>query len=156
MQRTGREPNRSWNRLNQERGFTLMELMIVVVIAGLLAAMAYPHYTVHVQRGRRAEAHSALLDAQQFMERYYAAQSRYTSVSGAPPALPRRLQTVPQGSTSDAARYVLSVSEVTANSYTLQAELSPGQDDPCGHLTLTHTGTKGRTAEAMSVQDCWR
>ncbi len=139
-----------------ENGFTLMELMIVVIIVGVLAAMAYPHYTAYVQRGHRAEAHSALLDAQQFMERYYAAQGRYTSASGEPPALPLRLQTVPQGSTNDMVRYVLSVSEVTVSSYTLQAELSSGQEDSCGHLTLTHTGVKGRAGEAMSVQDCWR
>ncbi|MEO8022846.1 type IV pilin protein [Polaromonas sp.] len=134
-------------------GFTLLELMIVVAIVGILAAVALPSYSEHVRRGNRAEATSALLEARQFMERYYAANSRYTTSADVNPALPARLQTLPPGG---AARYTLSV-EATVNSYTLTAVPSGGMAvDKCGSLSVTHTGVKGKSGAGLSVADCWR
>lgn len=137
-------------------GYTLIELMVVVLIVGILAAVAYPAYTQHVRRAHRAEARAALQDAQQYMERYYAAYQRYTTQADQPPTLPRRLRTVPEGATVEAARYQLSVSEAQADAYTLTATPAPGWDEACGSLTLTHTGLKGRTGTVLSVPDCWR
>ena len=132
-------------------GFTLIELMIAIAIVGILASLAYPSYVQHVQRGHRVEARTALLEAQQFMERFYAANSRYTTDTAGTtsPSLPTRLQNVP----ADSPRYTLSVN-ASVNAYTLTATTTVS--DGCGNLTLTHTGVKGRSGSGMSVQDCWK
>jgi type IV pilus assembly protein PilE len=134
------------------RGFTLIELMIVVAIVGILAAIALPSYTEYIKRGDRSSARTALLDAQQFMERFYAANSRYTTdeagTTGA--TLPARLQAVP----NETPKYDLAVSASTVNSYTLTA--TPRRTDKCGNLTLTNTGVKGRSETGPSIQECWK
>lgn len=132
-------------------GFTLIELMIVLAIVGILAMVAYPSYMESVKRGQRSSARTSLLEAQQFMERFYAANSRYTTdeAGSVSPTLPARLLAVP----AEAPRYNLSV-VATLNGYTLTA--TPIGTDICGDLTLTHTGVKGRSASEPTVAECWR
>ena len=138
-------------------GFTLIELMIVIAIVGVLSAVAYPSYTESVKRSDRSAARAALLETQQFMERFYAANSRYSKPKVSPvtdditpPVLPTRLQSVPEGSP----KYDLTVSAAAVNSYSLTA--TPRGTDKCGNLTLTNTGVKGRSATGPSIQECWR
>ena len=64
------------------RGFTLIELMIVVAIVAVLASLAYPSYTRYVKRGQRAGAQVALNEAAQFMQRYYSANNAYDRKPG--------------------------------------------------------------------------
>ena len=58
-------------------GFTLLELIVVVAIVGLLAAIAYPGYQEHVRKGQRAEVSGLLLDNAQRLEHHYASTGSY-------------------------------------------------------------------------------
>ncbi len=62
----------------QSRGFTLIELMVVVVIVGILAAIAYPSYSAAVKRSRRADAAALLTSVMQAQERYRSNRNAYT------------------------------------------------------------------------------
>lgn len=140
--------------LFRAKGMTLIELMTVLLILGLLVGLAWPSYQSHVRRAYRTEAMAALLEAQQFMERLHAVNGRYTTETGAAPALPARLQKLPaQGEL----RYVLSLYEVTALRFTLKAEPRGAMaDDACGSLTLDNTGLRGRSGSGLTLAQCWR
>jgi len=138
-------------------GFSLIELLVVLVIMGIFSAIALPSYTQHVRRGHRVEAVAALLEAQHFMERYYSAHGRYdgtAEIPGKPPDLPLRLQGIPNGPDQ---RYQLKLASVKVNSYELKAEAVGSMvNDKCGTLTLNQAGLKGLTGSDLSPADCWR
>ena len=70
-------------------GFTLIELMVVVAVIGILAAIAYPAYTDSVAKGKRGEARAAVTDLLQQQERYFTQMNTYeTFSSGTPGSLP--------------------------------------------------------------------
>lgn len=66
-------------RPSRHQGFSLIELMVAVVIAGILAAVAYPAYTTQMQRARRADAVAALTTVMQAQERHRSNVSDYAS-----------------------------------------------------------------------------
>ena len=131
-------------------GFTLIELMITVAIVGILAAIALPSYLSYVQRGDRAAARAGMLEAQQFMERFYASNNTFAVAT-----LPTRLVNIPIG----ASKYTISVDNLAANTFTLTATPTTTLSK-CGNLTLTHTGVKGvsipSTPSAADIAACWR
>ena len=55
------------HRPTAARGFTLIELMIVVAVVAILASVAYPSYVSQVRKGRRADAETVLLQAEQYI-----------------------------------------------------------------------------------------
>lgn len=73
-------------RINAERGFTLIEVMITVAIVAILAAVAYPSYLDQIAKGKRSECRSGALQTMQQEERYFGQYNTYIAAS-APPAV---------------------------------------------------------------------
>ena len=68
--------------MRRQQGFTIIELMIVVVVIAVLSAIALPSYTDYITRSKFAEAHAHLSDLRVKMEQYYLDNRRYSSTTG--------------------------------------------------------------------------
>ena len=139
-------------RILRNKGFTLIELMIVVVIVGILAAVALPAYTSYMAKGKRADARATLLEGAQFMERLYSARSTYNDNLGV--TFPQRLKVSPAGAPAGSVNYNVSVTWASGTGFTLVA--TPIQADDCGALQLTSTGVKTRQGTGLSDAECWK
>lgn len=135
------------NQAKQQKGFTLIELMITVAIIAILAAIGYPLYESQSRKGKRTEAIAALTTAQAEMERYYLNQgSGSGSYLGAAPST---LGLTQSGS------YNVTIGNVAAETYTLTATPQGGQaNDPCGTFSIDQSGLKAVTGS--TVEACWR
>lgn len=146
------------NRTSNPAGFTLVELLVVLMIVAVLTAIAYPGYARHVERARRSAARAVLLEAAQFMERYYSARNSYvldpTQTPLQAPTLPDALQFAPAGAGRAQASHAVTVDSVSATEYKLKAV--PLLGDPCGDLTLDSRGLRDRSATGLTVEACWR
>jgi len=130
-------------------GFTLIELMIVVAIVAVTAAIALPSYQSQIQKTRRGVAQADLVELAAFMQRFYTENNRFDEDRAAVDVgLP--FDESPQDGADK--YYDLSLTAVARASYTLSAVPKGGQsDDPCGTLTLAHTGAKTHS----SGSECW-
>lgn len=139
------------------RGFTLVELMIVIAIIGILGAVAYPSYTSNVARGRRADAQKTLLEASQFMQRYYVANNSYADSNGKPPALPGTLTNTKTGSGGTV--YDVAVTAADQQGYTIKATPNSAglmARDECGTFVLESSGRRSLEGSSKTAGECWR
>jgi len=126
------------------RGFTLIELMIVVAVVGILAAFAYPSFVEFLKRGYRTDARAVLMEAAHTLQRSYSVKNTYAGV-----ALPANLTRSPENGTQ---RYTISITSQTATDFQVQA-VPNFADDDCGTLTLTAAGVRGAAGD---VDKCWK
>jgi type IV pilus assembly protein PilE len=160
-------PRQDRSRARLDRGFTLIELMITMVIAAILLSIAIPAYTQYVLTSHRTDAKSALVDLASLEERYFSTQNTYTSIpsqlgytGGAVPfsvgsgyynitAITVIAATPPASTTSVGAPASYSIT-ATAIGYQLK-------DTACATFTITSGGvqtaaTNGGTANNTT---CW-
>jgi prepilin-type N-terminal cleavage/methylation domain len=127
----------------REAGFTLVELMIVVVVATILAAIAYPAYTNQVRKSRRADAQAVLVAFGNAMERYFTTNVTYlgAATGGANTGAPRIFAT--EAPLDGSIKYYdLTIQGATATTYTLRAT-PKGTQVGDGILELTGAGFRG-------------
>jgi len=131
------------------KGFTLMELMIVIAVVGILAAIAIPAYSDYVTRSKRADAKNALLAFQLEQEKFRANNPTYATAASL--GLP---------SNSPDGHYTIGLSGVggLATTYDLIATPNASQNDPqCSVLTIDENNNRGATGNAPDpVATCWQ
>lgn len=134
--------------LSRNRGFTLIELMIVLVVMSILATIAIPSYQSSIRKSRRADAQAALAEMYIRQEKWRANNTTYSSTPlqiGAPSGTAKVLQ-----------YYNFTISGATATTFTVQAAAKSGSsqlDDKqagtnCATLSINQSGTRAPAA-------CW-
>ena len=138
-----------------QKGFTLIELMIVVAVIGILGAIAYPSYQDSVRKGRRAEARAALAELLYQQERYMTQNNTYYDIPTA------GTQDIPfktfSGSKLSGASFLLGAEACTGQTIKdcIQVFATPQYSDPeVGQLKMTSSGTKSCTGTKTTV--CWK
>ena len=139
-------------RKTKTRGFTLIEVMIVVVIISLLAGLALSSYGNYIQKARRADAKADLLELAQLTERNYTESNSFL-VDAANNAYNLAYTRSPQ---NGRIFYNLSFANRTATTYTLQAVPTGSQTDDtlCMTLSLNQAGQRFESGSG-TVADCW-
>ncbi len=147
-----------------QRGFTLIELMIVVVLVAIITAIALPSYRNHVIRTKRAATQADLMELTYVLERQFSDQGRYDDPAN-PGSFTLPFTTSPQSDASVA--YNLSFQSLTSAAYVLQAVPVAGQADDiqCGALRIDSVGVKcilngahcnnGTAVDRAAVDACW-
>lgn len=149
MRRTRQRPVAG--AMHPHKGFSLIELMIVVSVIAILAGIAVPGYQAHMQRAHRAEARAGLLQAAQWLERVATATGLYLADEA---DFPNALKSVPSGT------YAISFATPDkGRSYILHATPMNAQaDDKCGSYVLTPSGERrlgAPDAPDALVAECW-
>ena len=153
-------------------GFTLIELLVSVVIVAILAAIAVPSYTRYIAKARRAEARTHLVEAAQFMQRFYAANDNFLkdrAGNAVADQMPVSLKRSPSGAADGTQLYNLEIPLGPAPltneiSFTLQMVPVAGgvmSNDACETFTLNSIGIRGVSvagqAGSTALRDsCWK
>ncbi len=152
--------------VSRETGFTLIELMVIAAILAILSSIAVTSYTRYIARAHRADARTQLVQASQFMQRFYAANDSYLKDRAGNSVNTQAPQSIKQ-SPSDGVNplYLLEIS-VDDNDLEYILKMAPkdggsmGKDE-CGSFTLTSTNIRGVivsgiAGDSVLRDSCWK
>jgi prepilin-type N-terminal cleavage/methylation domain-containing protein len=147
-----KSPAQSGTRQGRSKGFTLIELMIVVAIVAILSTIAYPNYRDYVIRGQLTNATQGLAAVRANMERYFQDNRTYLAIPG-PPAFtpPCTAAVVPYG------KFNISCPPIDATHFTAQAVGIAGSNVDGFTFTVTEADVQVTTVAAPaphSFQGC--
>jgi type IV pilus assembly protein PilE len=125
------------------RGFTLIEIMIVIAIIGIVITIGYPSLTEYVNKGRRTEVAGLLSEQAQILERYYSKNNVYSNAI--------------LNANND---FYTITPTLTDQTFLLTATRKAGStmaSDKCGDFTLTNTGVRNmvNATSGLTTKDCW-
>jgi type IV pilus assembly protein PilE len=126
------------------RGFTLIEIMIVIAIIGIVMTIAAPSITEYLKKGRRSEVAGLLSEQAQLLERFYSKNNVYTNATGL----------------SAGNDYYTITPTLADQTFLLTAVRKAGTSmatDKCGDFTLTNTGVRSmvNATAGLTTKDCW-
>jgi type IV pilus assembly protein PilE len=148
------------NSKARQRGMTLIELVVVVMIVGILAAVAIPSYRSYVVRSQRSDAKDALLVLPSAQEKHYLQCNTYaTAIDVATDCAAGELQA---NDVSKNGWYQLSIVNGNATTFAVRATAINGQnqwqDDACRTFDVDQAGirTAADSGAADNTDECWR
>lgn len=147
--------------MSKIRGFTLIELMVVVLVVAVLAKIALPMYIEQLRKGKRTEAMRALAELQLRQEAFRSNATTYGNLTGADVANGNILGSVAAVTAYNASLkyYTVTVSGNTATAYVITGTRKGdmASDPNCGNFTMTYSaGTSTRGVSSGDVDYCWR
>jgi len=167
MTRNSSPPCRRDSRASREsRGFTLLELMITLAIAAILASIAIPAYNSYILKSHRTEAKSALLDMASMEERFFSTQNGYSQLTtdlgysgNWPVVVGSGYYEIQMPAVNPATAPSPGNPAGTPASFTLTAVPVPGNmqtgDTACTQFNVLSNGTKTAAGSPTASTDCW-
>jgi type IV pilus assembly protein PilE len=135
------------------KGFTLIELVIVVAVVAILTIIAVPSYRAYLLRSHRIEATSALLKLSAAQEQFYLQNSTYTDELTTDPPAGLGLQDVTENGYYDIA---IDAADAAGFQATASAKGGQADDTHCAAFTIDETGAKtAKDSSDAAVTDCW-
>jgi type IV pilus assembly protein PilE len=145
-------------QLQQQTGFSLIELLIAVVVLSIITAIVLPSFSENIRQGRRLEARSLLLENAQFMERFFTENNRYDLRSDRATSVVLPITASPRNGHSLYAISFDTLAPITADTFSLRAVPVAGgamDADACGTYLLSNLGVRANLNNTKSSQECW-